>query len=231
MNQSVVRVKNFQAEYDFRICNLSVSVYCVGNGKIVLDILNKQTKELVFENLEIKDGTQSIQCDLDNGVYSFKIYEVLSEDDNSDRYLLYETNYTYSNPYDPKEGEIIIKNIKYQGNEYALRYYYKINNIVKDENDENVAYGEMVGYDKFDILKSINDLYKVRITYIDPEHKEIFLEFKDDEEDEDGEYLYFLFHRDKRMLLRDEEKLEQVNYDRYFELMSEDSTYLTTNYK
>ena len=50
-NQSVVRVKNFQADYDFRICNLSVSVYCVGNGKIVLDILNKQTKELVFENI------------------------------------------------------------------------------------------------------------------------------------------------------------------------------------
>ncbi len=229
MNQSVVRVKNFQAEYDFRICNLSVSVYCVGNGKIVLDILNKQTKELVFENLEIKDGTQSIQCDLEDGVYNFKIYEVLSEEDNSDRYLLYETNYTYSNPYDPKEGEIIIKNIKYQGDEYALRYYYKINNIVSDENDENIAYGEMIGYDKFDILKSINDLYKVRITYIDPEHKEIFLEFK--EEDSDDEYLYFLFHRDKRMLLRDEEKLEQVNYDRYFELMSEDSTYLTTNYK
>lgn len=229
MNQSVVRVKNFQAEYDFRICNLSVSVYCVGNGKIVLDILNKQTKELVFENLEIKDGTQSIQCDLEDGVYNFKIYEVLSEEDNSDRYLLYETNYTYSNPYDPKEGEIIIKNIKYQGDEYALRYYYKINNIVSDENDENIAYGEMIGYDKFDILKSINDLYKVRITYIDSEHKEIFLEFK--EEDSDDEYLYFLFHRDKRMLLRDEEKLEQVNYDRYFELMSEDSTYLTTNYK
>ena len=232
MNQSVVRVKNFQAEYDFRICNLSVSVYCVGNGKIVLDILNKQTKELVFENFEIKDGTQSIQCDLDNGVYNFKIYEVLSEQDNSDRYLLYETNYTYSNPYDPKEGELIIKNIKYQDKEYALRYYYKITNIVDDESDENVAYGEMVGYDKFDILKSINELYKVKITYIDDDRKEVFLEFKDeDEERETDDYLYFLFHRDKRMLLKDEEKVEQVNYDRYFELMNDDSRFLTTNYK
>lgn len=232
MNQSVVRVKNFQAEYDFRICNLSVSVYCVGNGKIVLDILNKQTKELVFENFEIKDGTQSIQCDLDNGVYNFKIYEVLSEQDNSDRYLLYETNYTYSNPYDPKEGELIIKNIKYQDKEYALRYYYKITNIVDDESDENVAYGEMVGYDKFDILKSINELYKVKITYIDDDRKEVFLEFKDeDEEGETDDYLYFLFHRDKRMLLKDEEKVEQVNYDRYFELMNDDSRFLTTNYK
>lgn len=232
MNQSVVRVKNFQAEYDFRICNLSVSVYCVGNGKIVLDILNKQTKELVFENFEIKDGTQSIQCDLDNGVYNFKIYEVLSEQDNSDRYLLYETNYTYSNPYDPKEGELIIKNIKYQDKEYALRYYYKITNIVDDESDENVAYGEMVGYDKFDILKSINELYKVKITYIDDDRKEVFLEFKDEgEEGETDDYLYFLFHRDKRMLLKDEEKVEQVNYDRYFELMNDDSRFLTTNYK
>lgn len=227
-NQSVVRVKNFQADYDFRICNLSVSVYCVGNGKIVLDILNKQTKELIFENLEIKDGTQSIQCNLDNGMYNFKIYEVLSNDDNSERYLLYETNFTYSNPYDPKENELIIKNIKYKGEEYALRYYYKITNMFKDENDENVSYGEMVGYDKFDILKSINDPYEVKITFLDKEDKEVFLEFKEDEEDL---FEYFLFHRDKRMLLKDEEKVEQINYDKYFELMEEDCTYLTTNYR
>lgn len=227
-NQSVVRVKNFQADYDFRICNLSVSVYCIGNGKIVLDVLNKQTKGLIFENLEIKDGTQSIQCDLDNGIYNFKIYEVLSDSDNSKRYLLYETNFTYSNPYDPKENELIIKNIKYKGEEYALRYYYKITNIVKDENDKSVSYGEMVGYDKFDILKSINDPYIVKITSLDDEDKEVFLEFKDEEEDE---YIYFLFQRDKRMLLKDEEKVEQINYDKYFELMKEDCTYLTTNYR
>ena len=225
-NQSVVRVKNFQADYDFRICNLSVSIYCIGNGKIVLDMLNKQTKESVFENLEIKDGTQSIQCDLDNGVYNFKIYEVLSKEDDSERYLLYETNFTYSNPYDPKEGELIIKNIKYQGNEYALRYYYKITNIVEDKNDKNVCYGQMVGYDKFDILKSINEPYEVRITSLDDDNKEVFIEFKDEEEG----YLYFLFHKDKRMLLKDEEKFDQINYDRYFELMEDDSSYLTTNY-
>ena len=125
-----------------------------------------------------------------------------------------------------------MKNIKYQNKEYALRYYYKITNIVDDENDKNIAYGEMIGYDKFDILKSINDLYKVKITYIDDERKEVFLEFEDeDEEGETGEYLYFLFHKDKRMLLKDEEKVEQVNYDRYFELMSDDSTFLTTNYR
>lgn len=226
-NQSVVRVKNFQADYDFRICNLSVSVYCVGNGKIVLDILNKQTKELVFENIEIKDGTQSIQCDLDNGVYNFKIYEVLSNSDNSERYLLYETNFTYSNPYDPREGELIIKNIKYKGDEYALRYYYKITNIVEDENDNRVCYGEMVGYDKFDILKSINEAYEVKITFLDDQNKEVFLEFKD----EDEEFVYFLFHRDKRMLLKDEEKVEQINYTKYFELMLDECSYLTTNYR
>lgn len=225
-NQSVVRVKNFQADYDFRICNLSVSIYCIGNGKIVLDMLNKQTKESVFENLEIKDGTQSIQCDLDNGVYNFKIYEVLSKEDDSERYLLYETNFTYSNPYDPKEGELIIKNIKYQGNEYALRYYYKITNIVEDENNKNICYGEMVGYDKFDILKSINEPYEVRITFLDDDKKEVFIEFKDEEEG----YLYFLFHRDKRMLLKDEDKVDQINYDRYFELMEDECSYLTTNY-
>lgn len=224
--QSVVRVKNFQADYDFRICNLSVSIYCVGNGKIVLDMLNKQTKESVFENIEIKDGTQSIQCDLDNGVYNFKIYEVLFKEENSERYLLYETNFAYSNPYDPREGELIIKNIKYQGSEYALRYYYKITNIVEDENDKNICYGEMVGYDKFDILKSINEPYEVRITSLDDDNKEVFIEFKDEE----GGYLYFLFHRDKRILLKDEERVDQINYDRYFELMEDECRYLTTNY-
>ena len=226
-SKSVIRVKNFQAEYDFRICNLSVSVYCVGSGKLVLDMLNKQTKECVFENMEIKDGTQIVQCDLDNGIYNFKIYELLSEEDNSERYLLYETNFTYSNPYDPKEGEMIIKNIKYKGDEYALRYYYKINNIVKDEEDENVFYGEMVGYDKFDILKSINDPYEVKVTSLDSENREVFIEFKDEE---DG-FLYFLFHRDKRMLLKDEDKVDQINYDRYFELMKDESCFLTTDYK
>ena len=113
-NQSIVRIKNFQADYDFRICNLSVSIYCVGSGNLVLDMINKQTKELVLENIEVRDGTQSIQCDLDNGIYNFKIYEVVSREDVSDRYLLYEANFTYSNPYDAKDGEIIIKNIKYK---------------------------------------------------------------------------------------------------------------------
>ena len=226
-SKSVIRVKNFQAEYDFRICNLSVSVYCVGSGKLVLDMLNKQTKECVFENMEIKDGTQIVQCDLDNGIYNFKIYEVLSEEDNSERYLLYETNFTYSNPYDPKEGEIIIKNIKYKNTEYALRYYYKINNIVKDDQDSKIFYGEMVGYDKFDILKSINEPYDVKVTVLDSENGEVFIEFKD----EDGEYLYFLFHRDKRMILKDEEKVDQINYDRYFELMLDEASFLTTEYK
>lgn len=226
-DRSVVRVKNFQADYDFRICNLSVSVYCVGNGKIVLDMLNKQSKELVFQNVEIKDGTQLIQCDLEDGIYNFKIYEVFSQEDYSERYLLYETNFTYSNPYDPKDGEIIVKNIKYDGSEYALRYYYKIVNIVKDENDEKISYGEMIGYDKFDILKSINESYEVKIKFLDEENKEIFLEFKD----EDNEFMYFLFHRDKRMLLKDEEKIEQINYDKYFELMDDRCSYLTTNYR
>ncbi len=78
-NQSIVRIKNFQADYDFRICNLSVSIYCVGSGNLVLDMINKQTKELVLENIEVRDGTQSIQCDLDNGIYNFKIYEVFLE--------------------------------------------------------------------------------------------------------------------------------------------------------
>ena len=226
-DRSVVRVKNFQADYDFRICNLSVSVYCVGNGKIVLDVLNKQSKELVFQNVEIKDGTQLIQCDLEDGIYNFKIYEVFSKEDYSERYLLYETNFTYSNPYDPKDGEIIVKNIKYDGDEYALRYYYKIENIVKDEDDDRVAYGEMVGYDKFDILKSIDEFYQVKITFLDDKMKEIFLEFKD----EDDEFMYFLFHRDKRMLLKDEEKIEQINYNKYFELMDDKCSYLTTNYR
>ncbi len=226
--RSAIRVKNFQAEYDFRICNLSVSIYCVGNGKMVLDMFNRQSREVIFHNVEIKDGTQLIQCDLEDGVYNFKIYEVFSSDDYSERYLLYETNFTYSNPYDPKDGEIIIKNIKYDGMEYALRYYYKIINIVKDEKDERISYGDMVGYDKFDILKSINEPYRVRITSLDDEVREVFLEFKDEEEDD---FLYFLFHRDKRMLLKDEEKIEQIDYDKYFELMDDKSSYLTTNCK
>lgn len=226
-SQAIVRVKNFQADYDFRICNLSVSIYCVGSGKIVLDMINKQTKELVLEDIEINDGTQSIQCDLDNGIYNFKIYEVLSKEDNSNRYLLYETNFTYSNPYDPKEGELIIKNIKYKGDEYALRYYYKITDIVQDEENELIAYGNIVGYDKFDILKSINDPYEVKIIYLDDKQKEVFLEFRDEEDD----YIYFLFHRDKRMLLKEEERVDQINYEKYFELMEGESTYLTTNYR
>lgn len=226
-NQAVVRIKNFQADYDFRICSLSVSIYCVGSGKIVLDMINKQTKELVLQNIQVSDGTQSIQCDLDNGIYNFKIYEVLSEEDDSDRYLLYEANFTYSNPYDPKEGELIIKNIKYKDQEYALRYYYKITEIVSDESDEKVAYGKMVGYDKFDILKSINEPYEVKMTYLDDSQKEVFLEFKDEED----EYMYFLFHRDKRMLLKEEERTDQINYDRYFELIDDESSYLTTNYR
>lgn len=225
-NQSIVRIKNFQADYDFRICNLSVSIYCVGSGNLVLDMINKQTKELVLENIEVRDGTQSIQCDLDNGIYNFKIYEVFSREDVSDRYLLYEANFTYSNPYDAKDGEIIIKNIKYKCDEYALRYYYKITDIVNDEENKNISYAKMVGYDKFDILKSINEPYEIRITYLDEKQKEIFIEFE-----EDGEYMYFLFHRDKRMLLKEEDKNDQINYERYFELMDENSSYLTTNYK
>ena len=122
---------------------------------------------------------------------------------------------------------MILKNIKYKGDEYALRYYYKITNIVEDENDKNVSYGEMVGYDKFDILKSINESYEVKITFLDDDSKEVFLEFKDEEEG----FVYFLFHRDKRMLLKDEEKVEQINYDRYFELMQHECSYLTTNYR
>ena len=84
----------------------------------------------------------------------------------------------------------------------------------------------MVGYDKFDILKSINEPYEIRITYLDEKQKEIFIEFE-----EDGEYMYFLFHRDKRMLLKEEDKNDQINYERYFELMDENSSYLTTNYR
>ena len=226
-NKSVVRVKNFQADYDFRICSLSVSTYCIGNGDLVLDVLNKQTKEVVFENLPIKDGTQDVQCNLDNGIYNFKIYEVFGGESETERYLLYETNFTYSNPYDPKEGELIVKNIKYKGDEYALRYYYKITDIVEDENDKSISYGKMTGYDKFDILRNVGEVCDVRITFFDSQEREIFLEFKD----EDEEFVYFLFHRDKRMLLKEEEKIDQINYEKYFELMIEDSSYLTTNYK
>ncbi len=33
------------------------------------------------------------------------------------------------------------------------------------------------------------------------------------------------------MLLKEEDKNDQINYERYFELMDENSSYLTTNYR
>jgi hypothetical protein len=198
----------------------------LGKGKCVVDIIYKDTKEKIAENINLSNsnGKLNLKGNFKNGLHTVVIYSIEEDEYGFGIYKrkIYKKDIDTTNPYDLSDKVIKLKWLRIRIFKEKLNKEYLIGNI-KNGKHIGVYYGNIYVMEN-GVKKLWHEVSSVKITFLDKKFfNRVNLKVKYDDE-----WTVLLYDTFKKVLVLEEDYSlpKKIAYRRY-EFLSDEETEFT----